>query len=452
MANGLVNRQRKNSAEGIDYALKDRVRSLRDVCLFCVTTLRPPNIPLTVVFFLLFVAALALWIRNILFGAWIPVAIGSAILTKNVACFGVRWFSSPRTKLEQDHEMPKFLSALRLASDYVEAGYTKVAVPNRDAEYVVRSMSIDIILRERDLQIEECQEFQQRLRRKLRKQPELEEMLRSKYDDSWRRQKHFFNESKACLASDLLQPDQILHIYKGSYFGSFLTNELVAYLLESTGPRPVIRYRGSDHFPADNNVLKSISNSAVGNHIGISTVVHTSDGYLVTWRQSKAAQQSQRLMAPTGSGSCDWSDWKRLDGPKSLKRLLAAAMEREFREESHPLKAGLDDATITTEVLGFFRWLKRAGKPEFVGLSKVDVPSFELEPNATEVDAPEYILNTYCASSISRFRESLEGTEDRPGLLQSDSLSVPLWVNLICLDEALRAEPQKWAQLLKISL
>lgn len=92
----------------------------------------------------------------------------------------------------------------------------------------------------------------------------------------------------------------------------------------------------------------------MGNHIGISTLTHTNDGQLVLWRQSGAAQQSRDLLAPTGSGSCDWSDWTDLSNDRLLKDLISRAMKREFREESHPLKSVLKDVAMRTAILGFF--------------------------------------------------------------------------------------------------
>jgi hypothetical protein len=92
----------------------------------------------------------------------------------------------------------------------------------------------------------------------------------------------------------------------------------------------------------------------MGNHIGMSTVAHTNDGQMVLRRQSGAAQQSRDLLAPTGSGSCDWSDWTDLSDGKLLKYLISRAMEREFREESHPLKSVLKDVAMRTAILGFF--------------------------------------------------------------------------------------------------
>ncbi|WP_146164849.1 hypothetical protein [Desulfonatronum sp. SC1] len=171
----------------------------------------------------------------------------------------------------------------------------------------------------------------------------------------------------------------------------------------------------------------------MGNHIGISTVVLTSDGQLVLWRQSGGAQQSRDLLAPTGSGSCDWQDWSRLSRSASLKTLISSAMEREFREESHPLKSALRGIAIRTEILGHFRWVRRGGKPEFVGVSKIEAPFSRLQANTDEVDAPEFVQLAYPACNVEQLLSSIAK------LLCNKQLSVPLWVNLICLQEALQS-------------
>jgi hypothetical protein len=62
-----------------------------------------------------------------------------------------------------------------------------------------------------------------------------------------------------------------------------------------------------------------------------------------------------------------------------------------------------------------------------------------------EVDAPQFLRLVLPASSVNQLRSSVTNL-----LLSSDRLSVPLWVNLTCLDEALRTECDQWAKFLAI--
>jgi len=108
---------------------------------------------------------------------------------------------------------------------------------------------------------------------------------------------------------------------------------------------------------------------------------------------------------------------------------MARSMEREFKEESHPLRGALRDAKIETWPLGYFRWIVRAGKPEFVGISKVEKNEHELKANPDEVDQPRW-LTTYPANDTGTLRESIGRMLDL-----GPKLSVPLWANLLCLSE-----------------
>ena len=48
----------------------------------------------------------------------------------------------------------------------------------------------------------------------------------------------------------------------------------------------------------------------------------------------------------------------------------------------------LRDERIDCRLLGYFRWVRRGGKPEFVGLAKTAITAAYLLPDPTEVDEP----------------------------------------------------------------
>ena len=92
------------------------------------------------------------------------------------------------------------------------------------------------------------------------------------------------------------------------YLCSFLTNELVSkmiYVKERDHLNDF--YRGSDDYPLydEGRRIREFDSYSFGNHIGVSIVGVTIDHFVVFWRQSDSAMESSRLLAPTGSGSCD---------------------------------------------------------------------------------------------------------------------------------------------------
>ena len=433
-------------------AMTNRLHSWWDVNAFIVSTLSPPSILRVSVWCIVFFGGLLLWIGDLVSGAWIAVVVGFLGLAKDVLSVITRWVTSPRMSLKKDEGSLTLFSRMELSQDYVDAKYEIYQVSGHSDEYVVRSPRVDASLRTNDFKVEQHQELLKPINEGLRKiSPVLEDALRCQYRRSWRADppQQFVNEGKICVGSDLFAPPGPIKIYRGSYFHSFLTNDLVTSILESYGTRPQILYRGSERFPAfpqNDGVykLKRIPESLMGNHVGISTVVHTSDDQIVLWRQSNRAQQSGDYIAPTGSGSCDWEDFGRASRTSSLKTLVSIAMEREFREESHPLESALRGIAIKTSILGYFRWVRRGGKPEFVGISKIEAPVSKLDANISEVDAPEHLQLVYPAGTVAQLQSSIAA------LLASERLSVPLWVNLTCLKEALNNETEQWTEFLTI--
>jgi hypothetical protein len=433
--------------------MRDRLRSLIDVYIFIRKTLYPINKYLFLISAILLIFTVVSLVSDLFSGAWLVVIFAFLAIGKDFFLFIWRWFKSPDAILLDDDEIPQLLSSLQLTSDYQGAGY-KIRVLNLPNEYVVRSSEVDLFLRKNDVELQENLQLIDPINEIMGKNSKvLEDALRCQYRKSWGAHppQRFVNEKKVCLGQDLFLYTGKLLVYKGGYFHTFLTNELVSHMLETRGPRPTISYRGSQHFPAEPNgegstrYLKRINGSFMANHIGVSTIVHTSDGQLVLWRQSGRAQQSRNLLAPTGSGSCDWSDWTSLSSNRSLKTLIIRAMEREFREESHPFKSALRGVAIRTSVLGFFRWVRRGGKPEFVGISKTEASLSELEPHVAEVEAPERIRLVYPASTFNQLKDSVNS------LLDDNRLSVPLWVIVKCLDEALEKDSDSLAKFLEIS-
>jgi len=116
----------------------------------------------------------------------------------------------------------------------------------------------------------------------------------------------------------------------------------------------------------------------------------------------------------------------------SLQRLLADAMERELREECG-LEIGATDPVVQTRVLGFARLVRRGGKPEFFGVSLLDMQADDIESETHEVGllgshimipVGETSLNGHVSADFESLLHELEGTHD---------LSPQLELAMMCL-------------------
>lgn len=252
----------------------------------------------------------------------------------------------------------------------------------------------------------------------------------------------FENQAKLSLSSDLATPDSPITAFRGSYYLSAITNELCSRNLVRRGEEEHILFRGSRIAPWRGTPpqLAPLSDSLLGNHIGVSTIAHTSDNKLVLWVQTWA-QQSVDKLAPTGSGSADWGDRS-----TDLLNTVRTGMQRELREESSRRDRILDAGAVgATRVLGYYRWVSRGGKPEFVGITKLKVSAAGLHPDDREVATrSEDQKPVFEATSV----ESLGSAVSE--LLRRHDLSIPLHVNLQCLRDCLDnpAERQMLSQFL----
>lgn len=209
----------------------------------------------------------------------------------------------------------------------------------------------------------------------------------------------FYNDDKLCLSEDpcdvLDRPDNHeICCHKGTYWESFLTNEMCHKIVENINNSEV-ELEGTHIFPVyihkDREMrISDITTSKMNNHIGVSTVAFTKDGYLMLCRQSPKAQISSGLLQPTASGSLDWNDWT--EG--SLTESVRAGMERELKEETQLLDIS-DEKIGPTQIVGYSRWVKRGGKPEFVGITRVEVGRRVMAGSWECFEIEDYRLHDY---------------------------------------------------------
>jgi hypothetical protein len=194
----------------------------------------------------------------------------------------------------------------------------------------------------------------------------------------------FFNEGKIRIASDLSKhsKDDIV-IQETDYLSSLMTDQLAwvrirskRLSVEGTTPETEL-WDGKTAFLAKDRGssklrLKNLGEASISNQLAASTLAFSVDGCLMVVAQSDKNLRSVNMLAPSGSGSLDWSDVADSKA-KDLLSLIRFGAERELREECALDDDGTGRKRIGSAVMvtGFVRILDRAGKPEFFCLGRV---------------------------------------------------------------------------------
>ena len=181
----------------------------------------------------------------------------------------------------------------------------------------------------------------------------------------------FNNQRKLCLADDI-EPGIPVAFCKGSYYNTHVTNvSYFSYLCTTEGQEIY-----SPFFAQNEYKIPSIGASIMGNQIGLSTIAITTDGYIVFLWQQIISNASPGLLVPTGSGSADWRD----HCPDGFFPTIITAVNRELYEEIGRPKHFNKRSIAKTRIVGFFRWLNMAGKPEFICLSRLNIALNQIRP------------------------------------------------------------------------
>ena len=129
--------------------------------------------------------------------------------------------------------------------------------------------------------------------------------------------------------------------------------------------------------------------SNISNHIGITTIAITLDKKIVIFKQGQNQVIGSGSYVASGSGSMDAEDINCSNTESDLLFPIKYAMARELAEESgvdmekeKENKAQITQFAQSTYVTGFFRWVNRCGKPEFVGVTKLTAPLTSLKAMA----------------------------------------------------------------------
>lgn len=299
---------------------------------------------------------------------------------------------------------------------------------NVSLDYVMYSKQINqYLINHQDLKIEENKAKEQQVKTFIRANKErLLPFLTWQYRISKFYGKLFFNDQKLCLSEDITMNEQTIKCHKGGYYDTFLTNQICGKHIQSTNDDTVIVDATND-FPIEkkgNHIcLLEVTKSEMNNEIGISTIGITSDNYMVFWKQNVQAQSSEGLLVPTGSGSCDWID---LAANRNFHQTLTGAMQRELCEESMGKGNYLEIGD--TYLIGFFRWTIKGGKPEFVGVTKMNISYTEIQGNKKEVYKGKAVRVDSKEELVKQIDEMFK-----------EKLSTPLYMNLLCLKECMES-------------
>lgn len=267
------------------------------------------------------------------------------------------------------HYVDKIDSSREIVAQNIPYLYTRYTNKEFNVDIIYSTKINDILLGEQPIQIINSPRHKVRVENYIDQNKGLLLLfLKAKWHQ--KQDGAFFNESKLCQASELCDSGRVIQVKvsKGCYYNTFITNDIYALQLH--------HQVGLTLYPPLNittTPIKPLDQSIFGNHIGVSTIVVTQDGKMIILQHNNKSAVSANMYAPGGSGSVDYSDWKQQD--TDLRQILICAMQREFCEET-----GIkEDCIDRTEIIGTFRNVDRGGKPEYCGITYLNITAFEAE-------------------------------------------------------------------------
>lgn len=377
-------------------------------------------------------------------------------------------------------------------SEYEEkCGYENTWIPKRN-DSIIMSQSVNYYLRynAEKIELKLVLEKARKLLDSLGNSSIFRDILVHQYFEARKHEKKFFNDPKISLLSSITPETTSIDVFESCYYLSFLTNDLATYDVEdhSHKSQPKNIWLAVEHFPYHNinhdcdnssqaqkgfiakalgfniNVqsrtkkasqdhednqsvlgrIKDLRGSNMSNHIGGNTIAFTKDKRMILWRQNESAMRSVGLLAPTGSGSLDFSDYTELS-TKNLFALAVRGMERELLEECHPGGSKISNFIDSTKVVGFYRWVGKAGLPGFLGISKINAMQSEVIPNSSEVNIPPKLKTDYPAENMEQLKKTIEELLEKQFKSRSEkesNLSVPLVANLLAIKGVIERDPE----------
>lgn len=176
------------------------------------------------------------------------------------------------------------------------------------------------------------------------------------------------NETKIRLCTDPVKlldsknTDPVV-VQKTSYYFGICSNELTRFEITARDVTPPVSNDLFSFVRKNNGGVIGLDRSELSNHMGGGTVAITPNGKVLISKQGRLNVISPGRLAPSGSGSFDWTD--KQVASENFSTLIRTGLERELMEECSFSHSDLEK----TIVLGMGRDMARGGKPEFFGVT-----------------------------------------------------------------------------------
>jgi len=253
------------------------------------------------------------------------------------------------------------------------------------------------------------------------------------------RQSLFYNAKLLCLSGLSYANGNIdMRVNKGCYFDYYLTN--LCYKSSLKHSQSIIaKYETTAFCPAE-AVSGSINTSYLANVIGVSTLAQTNDGYVFIMIQQDANEGSHNMLAPSGSGSCDYKDWV-----LSNSAPITNAMQRELYEECclSTMFSSYKDIG-DTKLIAFFQWVEKAWKPDFLGITRLKISLQQLQSiSINNLEMKKEIYLPTKLSTVMDLENYIESIYNIKTSEDHDGISLPLLLILKSLREMLMKTESK---------
>ncbi|MBR5951059.1 MAG: hypothetical protein IKZ87_06465 [Actinomycetaceae bacterium] len=298
------------------------------------------------------------------------------------------------------------------------------------------------------VRMERDRKYEKDLKKKIRARFDdiYKPFLRHNYKKSLFYGRQFTNEKKWGISQEFNCDTKTIRVHKTSYFDTYLTNiipgsqlwsaryEKVMVQVNGEGFMPYIEQGGERH-------LLQLGHQSTANELGVTTLCFLGEtGAIPLWRQTHQTQSSSGQLVATGSGSADWNDCDEfLKSDKSFHKAIVRGMERELWEEavksSRAVKKKDFYERTQTKITGYFRWLSKGGKSEFVGVSQVDIERLldKISAEESEVAQGKLIQSPTVFSLKEALGQLVKQDSDKPDEYISHDCSISCAVAILAL-------------------
>lgn len=306
----------------------------------------------------------------------------------------------------------KFTS-IRRKKDYYDdvefPGWEKITILNgsEKSQVFVRKQANEFLRSDRPIKYIEKNDYSKLLKKKIQKNWETyRHFLKRKYLDANYFGKLFFNESKYGMSREFDENSSTVVLHKTCYFDSFLTNICPgSEVIFNKDNETVAKLDGELSCITNNGQLKTVTDYLCANEPGGSTLLFDNHSIRL-YEQSLLAQSSVSRIVPTGSGSVDYSDIRQSGRNGDFRDLITYSINRELFEEAfNGRKCNYSDY-VDTRVIGYYKWAEKAGKAEFIGISRMHDDNVLLqEKSKVELTGDEHYIK---ANTVEILMESIK--------------------------------------------